>query len=164
VPEYDQQEADFLRRLGHLRQFSSGGRRAPHKPVLLLYALAQLKHHRREAIRYREADEVVTPLLKTYGPIGTRARVADPFARLEGDGIWEIKSVARDDLFDSGGNARPGVLSQRNPEAGFSQKVLGLLQRKPALIDEAARVLLEANLPSESHVHVLQRVGLQLSI
>jgi hypothetical protein len=33
-----------------IRQFTRGGRRAPNKPLLLLYALARLKHDRQTEI------------------------------------------------------------------------------------------------------------------
>jgi putative restriction endonuclease len=156
------QEAEFLHKLRHLRKFSAGGRQAVHKPLLLLYALAELKHHQREMVRYREADEIVTPLLRKYGPSGTRARVSDPFARLEGDGIWEIKSTNREELFDNGGNARPGPLSKHNTEAGFNEEVLALLRRSPALIDEAAMVILDEALPAGDHSDLLAQIGLTI--
>lgn len=82
VEKSEDRAAQFIDRLGKLRQFSATGRRAPHKPLLLLYALAQLKHHGRDRVKYRDAERVLTPLLQAYGPTGTRARVANPFARL----------------------------------------------------------------------------------
>ncbi|MCO6415210.1 hypothetical protein JYK14_03340 [Siccirubricoccus sp. KC 17139] len=162
VKKPEDRATEFLEQLGKLRQFSAMGRRAPHKPLLLLYALAQLKHHGRDRVKYRDAERVLTPLPQTYGPTGTRARVADPFARLEGDGIWRIESENRDALFDSGGNARPGALSKHDAEAGFDDRTLSLLRDRPRTIDEAARVLLERNLPPQTHAEVLERVGLRL--
>ena len=154
--------AEFLNKLRKLRQHSYDGRRALHKPLLLLYVLGQLKHHGAGRVRYSEAKKQIEPLLHRYGPPGTRARVADPFARLEGDGIWTLISSERAALFDAGGNARPGALERQDPEAGFDDATLGLLGRKPALIDEAARVLLEANFPPDTHEEVLRHVGLRL--
>jgi hypothetical protein len=45
-----------------------GGRRAPHKPLLLLYALARLKHDRQTEIRFNATETIVNPLLRSYGP------------------------------------------------------------------------------------------------
>ena len=162
VEKSEDRAAQFIDRLGKLRQFSATGRRAPHKPLLLLYALAQLKHHGRDRVKYRDAERVLTPLLQAYGPTGTRARVADPFARLEGDGIWQIKSANRDALFDRSGNARPGALSKHDAEAGFDEPTLSLLRDRPRTIDEAARLLLDRNLPPEAHTKILEAVGLRL--
>ena len=43
--------AMLLARFDGIRQFTRGGRRAPHKPLLPLYALARLKHDRQAEIR-----------------------------------------------------------------------------------------------------------------
>ena len=88
--------------------------------------------------------------------------MADPFTRLENDGIWALVSGDRRTLFDAGGNARPSILYRQDPEAGFDDATLGLLGRKPDLIDEAARLLLDANFPPEIHEEVLRDVGLRL--
>ena len=158
----DNQQAErFLDGLRKLRQQSYAGKRALHKPLLMLYVFGCLKHQGVGRVRYSEAKRQVEPLLRRYGPPGTRARVADPFARLEGDGLWTLISNDRPAMFDAGGNARPGILDRQDPEAGFNEATLGLLQRRPALIDDAARVLLDANFPVDSQ-GVLRSVGLRL--
>lgn len=154
--------AEFLDRLRKIRQHSYAGRRVVHKPLLILYVLGRLKHHSVGRVRYREANSQIKPLLHRYGPPGTRARVADPFTRLESDGIWTLVSNNRDTLFDAGGNARPGALDRQDPEAGFDDTTLRLFGRTPALIDEAARVVLDANFPADIHEEVLREVGLRL--
>jgi putative restriction endonuclease len=151
--------AEFLHKLGHLRKFSAGGHKALHKPLTLLYALSELKHRRSETIRYRLADEVVTPILVKFGPSGSRARVADPFARLEGDRLWKIRTANREEIFDAAGNARPGALSRLDVEAGFDPETLRLLRSKPELIDEAVRVIVEAHIPPDIRETVLHMVG-----
>jgi hypothetical protein len=122
-----------------------------------------MKHDGAERIRYHEARDQVAPLLKQYGPPGTRARVSDPFSRLESDGIWVLIAPDRDALFAPGGNARPGALDPQNPEAGFDDATLTLFRRKPELVDAAARALLDANFPAIDHQQVLRDVGLKLS-
>jgi putative restriction endonuclease len=146
--------------LQYLRRFSAGGRPALHKPLLLLFALAELKLRQRDAVSYRDADDVVTPLLREFGPTGTRGRVADPFARLEGDGLWQIRAANRDELFDSGGNARPGALHKHNPVAGFDPDTLKSLRTVPELVDRAINLLLENGIPPEAQKEVLDRLGL----
>jgi len=158
----EQQAAEFLGRLQKLRQRSFAGSRALHKPLLILYALGRLKDHGIGTVRYSEARRMIEPLLQRYGPPGTRARVADPFARLESDGIWTLISNDRAALFDAGGNARPSALHRQDPSAGFDHATQGLLERTPALIDEAAKVLLNANFAPDIHKEVLHAVGLRL--
>src|SRR5687768_13523632 len=52
----------LLARFDGIRQFARGGRRAPNKPLLLLYALARLKHDRQTEIRFNTTEAIVSPL------------------------------------------------------------------------------------------------------
>lgn len=133
--------------------------RAPHKPLPLLLALARVKAGQ-NAISYREADDVLPRLLRTYGPSGTRARVADLFVRLRSDGIWRLD--ASPELFDASGQGRPTVMAAADPEAGFTPEVLELLRRDPGLVDRAARRLLDANFLPGLHDDIAAAVGLDL--
>jgi hypothetical protein len=63
-------------RFNGVRQFARGGRRAPHKPLLLLYALARLKHDRQAEIRFNATEATVNPLLRSYRPWGSGAQVS----------------------------------------------------------------------------------------
>ena len=69
----------LLARFDGIRQFARGGRRAPHKSLLLLNALACLKHDRQTEIRFNATKEVVKPLLRSYGPWASGALVTAQF-------------------------------------------------------------------------------------
>jgi putative restriction endonuclease len=58
----------LLARFDGIRQFARGGRRAPNKPLLLLYALARLKHDRQAEVRFNATEAIVNPLLRSFGP------------------------------------------------------------------------------------------------
>jgi putative restriction endonuclease len=153
----------LLDRLTNVRRFAANGVRAPHKPLLILNALGRLKHEGCTQIRYADAERVLAPLLRIYGAPGTRARVADPFARLESDGVWRLHDADRATLFDRGGNARPAILAEHNPAAGFDAETLALLRGNPLLIDQVAYRLLLANFPYNLHEDLLEQVGLELT-
>ena len=83
TPAFDHSAAPLdretlLARFDGIRQFARGGRRAPHKPLLLLYALARLKHDRQTEIRFNATERIVNPLLRSYGPWGSGAHVSYP--------------------------------------------------------------------------------------
>jgi hypothetical protein len=107
----------LLARFDAIRQFARGGRRAPNKPLLLLYALARLKHDRQAEIRFNTTEAALQPLLRVYGPWGASARVSYPYSRLVGDDLWQLPDRA--ELFDAGGNIREGVARERDAPAGL---------------------------------------------
>lgn len=156
---HDSPKEQFLKRLTHLRKFSASGRKALHKPALLLYALAEFKHRNAETVHYGAAEDVIAPLLEKFGAPGSRARVSDPFARLEGDKIWKLRAANRGELFDAGGNAKPGALRRHNVEAGFDPASLNLLRANPQLIDEAVATVVREHIPADIRDEVLRLVG-----
>ena len=58
----------LIARFDGIRQFRHGGRRAPNKPLLLLYALARLKHDRQAEVRFNATEAIVNPLLLATVP------------------------------------------------------------------------------------------------
>lgn len=133
---------------------------APHKPLLLLYALARLKHDRQTEIRFNATEPVLQPLLRSYGPWGSAAHVSYPYSRLVNDGLWRLPDRA--DLVDAKGNVREGIARQRDAPAGFAPDVLATFERAPELIDVAALHLLERHFAPGLHEEILEAVGLEL--
>ena len=58
----------LLRRFDRLNVWGRGDQRAPHKPLLVLYALGRWSRGDRGDIAFRDADRDLTPLLKEFGP------------------------------------------------------------------------------------------------
>jgi putative restriction endonuclease len=57
-----------LGQFDRLNVWGRGGQRAPHKPLLVLYALGRWARGERDDIPFREVDRDLTPLLKEFGP------------------------------------------------------------------------------------------------
>lgn len=74
----------LLGRLSHLRRYRDGGPAAPHKPLTVLYALAELQAGRRH-ISFRATETALVPLLQAHWPQIGHPRVEDPFVRLSTD-------------------------------------------------------------------------------
>jgi putative restriction endonuclease len=150
----------LLARFDGIRQFAQGGRRAPHKPLLLLYALARLKHDRVASVGFNAAEAVVAPLLRSYGPWHSGAHVSYPYGRLVNDGIWRLAD--RTELLDAKGNVREVLARQRDARAGFTPEVLAAFAYAPELIDVVALRLLERHFAISLHEEILRAVGLEL--
>lgn len=151
---------DLLKRFDSIRVFARGGKLAPHKPLLLLYALAKLKSENAERISFTDAEAVVSPLIQTYGPFNAKTTVAYPFARLANDksNIWWIDEYEK----NASGDLNLIEARDRKLEAGFSQDVLAAFRKNPKLIDNVALNLLERNFPPSLHQDILEAVGLYL--
>jgi len=153
-------QSDLLKRFDTIRIFANGGKLAPHKPLLLLYALAQLKNEKIERIAFPDAENLVNPLIQTYGPFSAKTTVAYPYARLANDksGIWWIEEHEK----NASGDLILTKARDRELKAGFSEDVLRALRENPKLIDLVAINLLERNFPPSLHPDILEAVGLYL--
>jgi len=76
-----------LDRFESLSVWKRGTQRAPHKPLLVLYALAELERGHRW-VSFRDVDRDLTELLDEFGPPRTRHHPEYPFWRLQNDGVW----------------------------------------------------------------------------
>ena len=113
-------------RLSGLRRAQISGRRAPHKPLLLLWLFGRFAGTGSAVAAYAEAADPVSQLINDFGPpvrspALERQRAAMPFVHLERD-LWELRDGKGDDigpdaperarwLLDHGavGELRPGV-------------------------------------------------------
>lgn len=78
----------LLRALTRLRRAQVAGKRAPHKPLLLLWLLDRFTAHGTTQVTYDLAEEPVSRLINDFGspvrdPGRARQRAAMPFAHLE---------------------------------------------------------------------------------
>jgi putative restriction endonuclease len=59
---------EILAAFDRINVWSLGAERAPHKPLLVLYALAQLSRGGPNSIAFRDLEFKLTGLLKEFGP------------------------------------------------------------------------------------------------
>lgn len=147
-----------------LHVFGRGGLRAPHKPLLVLYALGRLKHAGDERISFEASEEPIRDLIRAYAPPRSNARPNDPFRFLESDGCWRLDAQDRARLIDASGNARIGELRRQHVTGGFTAEWLARFRAEPALIDEVALAVLRQHFPPSLHEEILERAGLELGI
>ncbi|MFF7143832.1 phosphorothioated DNA-binding restriction endonuclease [Streptomyces nodosus] len=148
---------DWLERAAKLRQWSRDGVRAPHKPLLLLYALGRFQADAADELPYSAVEADLKQLLAEYGPArGTTP--AYPFHHLVSDEVWEVRT-------DRGiGSPGTGVRELRASGAtGRLAPDLRLaLRREPSLLGRMARVLLDLHFPPSLHQDLCDAVGLEL--
>lgn len=158
----DLSDSAILQRFERIRSWSRGDARAPHKPLLVLLALAGLQADTTR-LAYRDVASKLKSLIEDFGPQGAPARPQYPFWRLRNDGdLWVVDAeVSLKAEENSAGDMSDGVLRTRDATGGFSPALAAVLRSRPSLLNEAARVVLEGNFPESLHSDILDAVGFQ---
>ena len=84
---------NFLNRLSRINIWRSGGRRAPHKPLLMLYVLGRVQQGKERLVPYNDITTNLTSLLRRFGPPAKALHPEFPFGRLPNDELWDIPGV-----------------------------------------------------------------------
>lgn len=150
---------DWVERTARLRQWTRSGTRAPHKPLLFLYALSRFQQDSDDELRYSAVEEDLRGLLTEYGP-GNRTTPAYPFHHLVSDGVWEVRTE------HGPGSPGTGVKDLRATGATgrLAPGLRAALRREPSLLPRIARVLLDLNFPPSLHGELCEAVGLELEV
>lgn len=145
-------------KINNLSIWKKGDQRAPHKPLLILYALGQLQHKGSKFMRYEEVREPLANLLKEFGPHRQSYHPEEPFVRLTKDGIWTLSSD-----IDSVHINNPWLL-KHDISGGFNDEVYELFRNNPSLVHEVAKMVLSSHFPETIHEDILAAVGLDLDL
>lgn len=151
-------ERELKQRLQKLSVWRKGDQRAPHKPLLILYALAQFKAKKEKWVSYQEMKPKLTKLLMEFGPQRQSYHPEQPFVRLTTDGIWQLSKET--DLK----NPKNNILLSDNVEGSFTDEVFMLFDKRQLLIKEVAELILQDHFPESIHDDILMAVGLDLDI
>ena len=144
-----------LQRLAAFRQYQHDGKRAPHKPLLVMLALGTLQHTGTSAVPWSTAERKLAELIADFGPpskTGRAQSAAYPFTRLRRDDIWLIDADVPDD------NLTP--LRESAATGRLEASLEAALRDRPILVQEAARRLVERHFPMTVAPDVLTAVGL----
>ena len=150
-------EKEFLDVIDSLRVWRKGNERAPHKPLLILLALARLHNNQDRFLPYSDVSRDLRGLLKAFGPQRTSHNPDQPFLRLEKE-IWA--------LADSNGEVAErfrsygiGKLVAEDIHGCFSDSAFELLSKHRDTACRAALHLLHANFPESYHESILERLN-----
>ena len=154
----------ILQKFEDLRQWGSGGERAPHKPLLVLYAIGKLLRGEDRLISYTDdIEKNLKNLLKEFGPRRDRHNPQFPFWRLQNDEIWEIPDADKIRQTNSG-DAYITDLRNYNVSGGLNQTIFQELKNDPQLVFEVIHKLLNKHFPPSIHEDILQAVNIELPV
>lgn len=148
---------DWAERVTKLRRWARGGERAPHKPLLLLYALAHFQRHGNTPITFTEAEAPLGRLLKEFGPPRPTSP-AYPFHHLTTDGLWTVTTTAG----AGSPGASPAALRSQHAAGQLDPGLARALTGQPRLLSQLARIILDTNFEPSLHDDICAAIGLDL--
>jgi putative restriction endonuclease len=143
-----------------VRTWVRGDQRAPHKPLLLLYALGRVQRGEGRLVPFTTVEEPLRRLLAEFGPSRDSYHPEYPFWRLQRDDLWEVPGGSQ--LQQRQGNTNPLVTELRGVSGGFPPHVDAALRASPDLVRELGHEVLDAHFPPSLHESILSAVGLDL--
>src|SRR5262245_42066767 len=151
----------ILTRFDQINTWRQGDQRAPHKPLLVLYALGRW-HHGQTEVTFRQAEPELTALLREFGPPRKSDHPEQPFWQLQRDGVWVVHAPPGLPLKTNDDIPRVGALRSPQVRAEFSPDVQAALAANPGLVACVASRILERHFPESLHPDILNAVGLSL--
>ncbi len=153
---------EIVRKFETLKVWQRGDERAPHKPLLVLYAIGTLLQGHGRLLPYSEVDEQLGRLLREFGPKRKQYHPEFPFWRLQNDGVWEIPGAAT--LEESpNGDVRRGDLFRYDVTGGFTEEIARQLQDDSKMVLGIVRNILDAHFPDSIHEDILRATGIDLT-
>ena len=153
----------LIQKFDTLRMWQRGDERAPHKPLLVLYAIGKVLRREGRLLPFAEVDVKLGELLREFGPKRNVQRTQLPFWRLQNDGVWEIPDADRIEV-SSGGDVKRGDLFRFEVAGGFTENIARQLQNDSSLALDIVQNMLDAHFPSSIHEDILQAVGIEISL
>lgn len=151
-------EDELIKRLNQLSIWEKGDQRAPHKPLLILFAISEIQKGKPRLIPYSEARGKLKELLMEFGPLRKSYHPEQPFVRLVNDGIWDLSSPINISKFTN------KQLIDDEISAGFKPEVYDLFKKDIQLQKKVAEMVLQSHFPETIHEDILDCIGLDFSI
>jgi putative restriction endonuclease len=150
---------EFLQRIAALNVDRSGGVRKPHKPLLLLLAIARLMRHGDCELEFREVEAALRPLLQLYAPpVQGRPQAELPYWHLRSDEVWTVPGSERLQLMSNG---RPRLTDLRATRGLIPERFAGPLLADEGFARQAVARLLDEHFEPSLHTDLLAAVGLE---
>lgn len=146
----------LFQQLSRIRKFSKEGKRAPHKPLLLLYALGQWQHGVKK-INWTEHEARLQQLLEPFA--NGKSSMEHPFLRLTHDAnghLWSLTNYA----YQTGDGYTAKKLREANVTAHLGKNITDFLESDPMALHELAAFILDQEFPSTLHDDILSACGI----
>ena len=141
-----------------LQPWTSNGKRAPHKPLLALWAIGRALRGESRMMRYSLVDRNLAPLLDRFGPPRKSTHTEYPFWRMRKDEIWEIDRPEQVTTTRSD-DAHVKSLLDNDIRGGLLQEDYLALRHNPHLAWQIAESIIDAHFPQSYRDDILRATG-----
>ncbi len=153
--------AHIQARFATLNTWRRAGVRAPHKPLLLLFALGRILRGEPRLVRFGDVERHLDGLIAEFGPPRkhTRGRARYPFWHLCNDGLWELPQRA---AIIAGGLDRsnePPIAVLREARGGFPEALHLQLVAQPWLCVTLIEQLIAGHFPASYREDIRAAIG-----
>lgn len=150
---------EIIQAFDRMRVWQRGDQRAPHKPLLVLFALAKVSSGDTAMIDWNEAEPRLKALLEEFGPDGSGSSRHYPFWHLRTDGLWQLDGPAS--ILGRPPGATPTLteLRENHIKGGFPPALCDALRRDPQLVALIAQRIADAHFPESIRNEVLAAAG-----
>ena len=154
-----------LQAFENVRRAQREGKYSPHKPLLILLALARVQRGEARLTEFSTIDAQMRSLLTEFGPSGAAKTRHYPFWHLSTDGkgaIWALEGPRELIARPAAATPNLGELRALHVQGGFPKKVDEALRAVPGLLETVAASVLDAHFPATLHQDIASAVGLNL--
>ena len=152
---YSLDATEILRNFIGLTVWQRRHERAPHKPLLALWAIGRCLRGDDRLVEYKTVHTELGTLLKKFGPLRKNYKPQEPFWRMQKDGIWQIPKANQVSV-QSNGSVAPTELRKLGIVGGLTESVHELFRRDSAKALEVAHMLVGAHFPETLHSAILE--------
>ncbi len=128
----------------NLNTWKRGKERAPHKPLLVLWAIGRCMRGESRLVEYSIVHDELKSLLQRFGPHRRYVRPHFPFWRLQKDGVWEVRGAERVKE-NSSGDVSPKELREFNVFGGLTKDLFEWFRRDRSAALEVCLQLVEGH-------------------
>lgn len=152
---------DWVERVGSIGRYGTGDRRAPYKPLLLLWMIGLKANGQPSRISFRDAAQPLRALLDKHRFAKSDPKPQDPFVYLGSDReLWRVETASGDDVttMRQETKLRVSFLREQGVTGRFAPPFEDALE-STKLRSQVVNELLKA-FPETLHREVLDEVGL----
>lgn len=153
--------AELLKCFANIAVWKKGDKRAPHKPLLILYMLGRLQRGETGTVSFDEIEKGVGSLLDEFGP-PRKTQPIYPFWYLQNDGLWQLTNIESSQNGTLGPCPTKTFIRSRNVQGHFPKNIEKHLISNPELLKHVSMGILDNNFPSTLYSDILQAAGLDM--